>query len=272
MPQIVARQSLRLLAVCAFLLVPAVVLSALPASGQQMDNQPRIFVETGAPDAIVDKGILPLKSAFTQSFADLCIGTVITENRSRANYFIRLSASGGGGDELTVSMAVFLTNGDQVFTDNVLTRQGQSVQGTGNPLIRFMHEACALVQYRMDKWTVVSIASQARLHEPRIYSKMTTDQKTDQKDGALFGTLFSQRCFCVTPTRHPDDSDYVFEYDESNKTAGVTIFDSSGQKIFSRSTLKPSQPALASSSAAKDMFVGWVRDGCRAILGRESQQ
>src|SRR5215471_12707938 len=59
---------------------------------QQSDARPRVFVETGPPSEVIDQASLQRSQQdFTSGFNTWCPAIVITENRSRSSYTIRLS-------------------------------------------------------------------------------------------------------------------------------------------------------------------------------------
>jgi len=77
------------------LLVTGTALSVLLTlggqSGQQADTRPRVFVEPG-PSDFIDEALLRSEvDSFSESFPNFCSRVVVTADRGKATYVIRLS-------------------------------------------------------------------------------------------------------------------------------------------------------------------------------------
>jgi hypothetical protein len=245
---------------------------ALPSFAQQTsqasDTRPRDYFETGPPSEFFSEADLQeQRNSFAEAFPSFCPGAVVTENRSKADYVVRLSlyeAVVGENATLNYRMAVLQRSGDQVFAD--------SASGSGVDPVMFAREACAAIVYHMDSDTIFMLASQARRRLLRVGFQVTyyvVNKKLDEKTRQILEShfadstrvmikyAFSHECFCITDTA--GQLDYRFDVDWGPNRDVLTVLDKSGKDVFSR---------IVPIARELDLF----RDACRAILLRESAE
>lgn len=274
---------------CPSLQVLLILALALASSAQQgprgTDSRPRVYFETGPPSEFFSEADLQKeRNSFAEGFPSYCPGAVVTENRSKANYVVRLSPFVEGAGEnatLNYSMAVIQGDGDQVFAD--------SASGVGIDLQMFAREACAVIVHQMDSHTVFMITQQAKRRLLRVGFQVTYhadpkkfNDKTRQivesgiarEHKAMFEYGFSQECFCIDSAElakrwtaqtsgRPDPGgglDYRFQVDEWPPSMSLTVQDRSGKEVFSK------------RGANEDLLRDLLKDACQAILLRESAE
>jgi hypothetical protein len=215
---------------------------------QSGDKRPRVYVETGpASEPVPESMLLDLKNSFAEAFPSYCPGAVVTENRSRASYLIRVSFSGTyDGEKATpqYSMAVFERGGDQVFADSA-----DSANRNGIDSVIFLQEACGAIAFQMDSHTIFMLASQAKRRLLRVGFRVTyhaspkklpndkvrqiTEANLAKAMEATLEYAFPLRCFCTTTKLHEQDTgsqiDYSFEVDREENWLSLIVFDAFGE-------------------------------------------
>jgi hypothetical protein len=254
-----------------------IVLCAVSAWGQQKqkqdDTKSRVYVEAGPPSEFFsDADLQSYRNSFGESFPNFCPKAVITEDRRKASYVIRLGMSvvtdalDPAKDKLLYDMAVLRKDGDQVFSDFATSTVGKPAEEAGdirNPEIRFTREACVVIAYQVDSDTVSMITRQAERRQPRVYVS-TKYEGNDSKGpqarafASVFGYAFSEVCFCVVRTEVASEADYVLQFDmPKSKQDTLTVLDRSEERIFSK--------GAANRAQASELLTG----ACQAILHRE---
>jgi len=274
--------------------VIAIVFSTLtvPSSArlrqQKGDGKPRVHFEAGPSSELFSEADLQGHiNSFGESFPSFCPGAVVTRERSKAKFIVRLSLAGDVESQaVSYSLAIFQRDGDQVFADTATySLDTPTSKDSQNPEILLTREACAVIVYQMDHDTIFLVTQQAKRRllrvgfqvtyhvDPERLSKIPDQAKREKtkqvKEEGLANVLkvaleygFSQQCFCTTKTSGQPDAggpiDFNFEVDARKKWLSLIGYDRGGEHIFSANQVYEAQ--------ARDS----LRDACRAMLLRES--
>src|SRR5215467_10446180 len=89
------------------------VLSSAQRRQQSGDGRPRVFFESGPPSELFSESDLQQQSnSFSESFPSYCPGAVVTRERSKADFVVRLGLSGDAENQtLSCTMAIFQREG-----------------------------------------------------------------------------------------------------------------------------------------------------------------
>ena len=257
------------------------VLTCMAQQPQRIDGKPRVYFETGPPSELFSEADLQQHSnSFGETFPSYCPGAVVTRERGKANYVVRLGLAGNAESQtLDFSMAIFQRDGDQVFADTANHSPGTSTSELGNPEILLTREACAAIVYRMDQDTIFMLTQQSKRRLLRVGvqvkyhlspKKLPNDKVRQIEEASLakatevaFRYGFPLRCFCTT-TKLGDQADassqldYRFEVDMGENWLSLVVFDASGNETFPRNKVDEAQTGKVLNGA------------CQAIALRES--